>query len=413
MFCDGVRCSLFRVDGGLRRGPLATSLVMRETSRVLRRGYARLVAAAFILAVAACSSDPEVIDEPDSTPADGTGSVTSGVTTSIAAGSAPVSEEPTESTPTTEPATTASATTEPQTTVPPTTEASGPAEVGSTITLEGTDSRIAVTVTAVADPAPPVEFFEPEQRSRYVAVQLRLLNVGDTTFQDSPSNGAQLIDADNQQHAATFETTAVGPDLGSVTIAAGDTRSGWLTFPLPESIVPERFTLALDSGFAEQTGEWLLTSGTPTDPSPPVLVPESGPGDAITLEGLDGEQVEVTPVAVADPAPPGEFDQPGRGERFVAVQLRLSNVGDVTYSDSPSNGLVMIDSKGQVWDPAFVDSGVGPGFEGGSVRLAPGDERLGWVTFKAPADAALAKLTMALSSGFAEQVGEWRLTGPT
>jgi hypothetical protein len=34
-----------------------------------------------------------------------------------------------------------------------------------------------------------------------------------------------------------------------------------------------------------------------------------------------------------------------------------------------------------------------------------GDERLGWVTFEVPIDTALAKMTMALSSGFSDMVG--------
>jgi hypothetical protein len=346
-----------------------------------------------VVVAAACSSDPQVITTPDSSSAQP-------VSTSTPLASATSSQR---TLVTEAPAST------PVLTAPATSRPPAPATIGSTITLRGSTGPVATTVTAIADPAPPSQFFAPDPGTRWVSVQLRLVNVGDQGYRDSPSNGAKLIDAARQQHAATFAITAVGPDLGSPTIAPGDTRLGWVTFSVPEGVVVERFTLSLDSGFADQTGEWLLTSGAPHDPAPPVLVPESGPGASITLAGIDGERVEVTLAAVTDPAPPGQFSEPRAGHRFAAVQVRLANVGDVVYGDSPSNGMTVIDAAGRQWSPTLVDSGAGPAFEGGSVTLAAGDERLGWVTFEVAADAPLVKITMALSSGFADQVGEWRL----
>jgi hypothetical protein len=68
----------------------------------------------------------------------------------------------------------------------------------------------------------------------------------------------------------------------------------------------------------------------------------------------------------------------------------------------------LIDTKGQTWRSTVLDSAAGPGFAG-SVTLEPNDERVGWVTFETAADIATAKLTVALNSGFADVVGEWRL----
>ena len=369
-----------------------------KPKRQRRAGHARLGPFALVLlgiiGLAGCSAGPRVVSAPDST------SVTTGRST----------DHPTSTTVGGVATTVGGVAT---TVAGVTTTAPGPAvtpaAVGSTITLEGTRHRVAVTLTALADPAPPEQYVAPDPGLRLVAVQLRLVNVGTSVYRDSPSNGAKLIDAANQQFASTVMGSSVGPRLGSPTIAAGDTRLGWVTFQVPEAASPVRFTLALDSGFASQTGDWLLTEGAPGDASPPVLPASAGPGTAITLAGNDGEKVEVTLAAVADPAPDGQLIHPGEGKRFAAVQVRLRNVGTRTYADSPSNGMALVDSKGQQWPPTIAESAAGPGFAGGSVTLAPGDERVGWVTFEAAADASIAKLTMALSSGFADVVGEWRL----
>ncbi|WP_156325392.1 hypothetical protein [Nonomuraea sp. SBT364] len=43
-----------------------------------------------------------------------------------------------------------------------------------------------------------------------------------------------------------------------VTLAAGDQRRGTLVFEVPKNAKIERFQFALESGFAEQKGEWRL-----------------------------------------------------------------------------------------------------------------------------------------------------------
>ena len=374
-----------------RAGRHAASLVEVHRTwepRSGRKGRGVLLLA-LLACVAACSSERRIVGTPDETSS-----------TSVAAPTSDESVTPISST---------AASTAPNPTAPPTTTTPDPAALGSTITLEGADTEMAVTVTAIADPAPPAPFLDPDAGTRLVGVELRLVNVGTTVYRDSPSNGAKVIDVDNQQFTSSVFASAIGPELGSPAIAAGDTRLGWLTFQLPEGAKPERFTLALDSGFGPQTGEWLLTAGSPSDPAPAVTTPAAGPGSTITLEGHDGATIEVTLVAVADPAPPAQFGQPAAGHRFVATQVRLRNVGVAAYSDSPSNGMALIDTKGQKWQTTVFDSEAGPGFAGGSVTLAPNDERVGWVTFETAADVAIAKLTMALNSGFADMMGEWRL----
>ena len=189
-------------------------------------------------------------------------------------------------------------------------------------------------------------------------------------------------------------------------MSAGDTRLGWVVFKVPEGAVIERFTLALDSGFATAVGQWRVGIGAPTDPAPAVSVPTAGVGAAITLTGAKSLKMGVTVKAVVDNAPSAKYSKPKAGNRYFAVQLELANTGTVVYSDSPTNRVTLIDTAGQMWDTTYGETGAGPGFAG-SVTIAPDDSRVGWLVFEVPVDQPITKLQVILDSGFADVVGEW------
>ncbi|WP_394303997.1 DUF4352 domain-containing protein [Sphaerimonospora cavernae] len=118
-----------------------------------------------------------------------------------------------------------------------------------------------MTVAKVFDRATPAnEFSKPEAGNRFVAIELRLENKGRAVYDDSPSNGAKLIDDQGQQYRPTFGDVREGVDFrGSVSVASGDMRKGVLVFELPVNVKPAKFQFALNSGFADQKGEWVLT----------------------------------------------------------------------------------------------------------------------------------------------------------
>lgn len=136
------------------------------------------------------------------------------------------------------------------------------ARVGDTIELAGMSDgeKMAVTVVQVVDPAPAGEFFEPSQGNRYVAVQFQLENTGTAAYDDSPSNGAVVIDTAGQSFNSTIGDTTAGPSFpGSVTIGPGDTGLGFITFEVPHGSQVSKVQFALNSGFADETGEWQVT----------------------------------------------------------------------------------------------------------------------------------------------------------
>ncbi|WP_285701876.1 DUF4352 domain-containing protein [Actinomadura sp. NBRC 104412] len=141
-------------------------------------------------------------------------------------------------------------------------EQGGRAKIGDTITLDsGQDGlKLEVTVVKVVPSAKPKdEFNVPEPGHRFAAVQIRLKNVGSTTYDDSPGNGAQLIDDEDQQYNDNLNEIALGPSIGaSVKLAPGSSRKGYLVFSVPKKAKLSKFQFTLDSGFGPQAGEWLL-----------------------------------------------------------------------------------------------------------------------------------------------------------
>lgn len=136
------------------------------------------------------------------------------------------------------------------------------AAVGDTLTLSGESSgeSLAVTVGHIMDPLEVGEFDEADPGQRFVGVQITLHNVGTVAYSDSPSNGATLLSGDDEQ--AESEIVSGGPcanGFGSdVKIAAGDSQQGCVAFELPDGESPATFQFTLDSGFADDTGQWAL-----------------------------------------------------------------------------------------------------------------------------------------------------------
>ena len=137
----------------------------------------------------------------------------------------------------------------------------GLAKVGDTITLHGYEEgeQMAVTVTRLYDPAGAEQYFGPRRGRKYVAVDLVLKNTGTKAYNDSPGNGATLLDSANHGYTENLSETTSCQSIGSsIKIAPGSKRAGCLTFEIPKTAKPAVFQFTLDSGFADVTGEWQL-----------------------------------------------------------------------------------------------------------------------------------------------------------
>jgi hypothetical protein len=69
-----------------------------------------------------------------------------------------------------------------------------------------------------------------------------------------------VSDTAGQSFRSTFADTSAGPSFPAVvTIGAGDTGLGFITFEVPHESQVAKVQFALNSGFADETGEWQVT----------------------------------------------------------------------------------------------------------------------------------------------------------
>ncbi len=164
----------------------------------------------------------------------------------------------------------------------------------------------------------------------------------------------------------------------------------------------------------EVPAETTATTAEPTVEEEPAPEPEpepatAGVGDVLTLTGMDDVQLKVKLVGIVDPVPGGEFDE-AEG-RFVGVKLKFTNVGDAAYDDAPANGATLITRGDEQIDMALMTEGECSGSFASSVKLAPGASRVGCIPFDVPAGKRLKTFQFTLDSGFADETGEWTITG--
>lgn len=134
----------------------------------------------------------------------------------------------------------------------------GPAQIGDTITLSGMDNQMDVTMLKVIDPVAASQFDTPPNGQKLVGIEFKMKNVGTNAYGDSPDNGAELILRDDTQADTTITTDPPCDSPGHWNIAPGATRQGCLAFQVPTGAQPKTVQLTLDSGMADQTGEWTV-----------------------------------------------------------------------------------------------------------------------------------------------------------
>ncbi len=134
------------------------------------------------------------------------------------------------------------------------------AQVGDTISLKGMEGESAdvTVVKLVADPQGADQYTTPDSGKRFYAVQFRIKDTGSAGYSDSPSNGAAVVDSQGQVYQAdgVDDTTAGSSFPAALNIADGDSALGFITFQVPTGAKIVKIQFGLDSGMADQTGQW-------------------------------------------------------------------------------------------------------------------------------------------------------------
>lgn len=136
------------------------------------------------------------------------------------------------------------------------------ADVGDTLALKGLEDgeQLDVTLKKWLPTAKPAdEFNVPQDGKRWAAAQFELVNTGSKVYADSPANGAKAADVDGQRFDSWFGEIAAGPAMSSdVTLPKGEKALGWVVFEVPKASKVVSVQFGMNSGFAEQTGQWSV-----------------------------------------------------------------------------------------------------------------------------------------------------------
>lgn len=116
--------------------------------------------------------------------------------------------------------------------------------------VRGVDGEpLEVALLGVRDPAAASSGgAPPAQGRRYVAVELGIANAGNRPHDDTPANGATLRGANGGVWSAVLDDP-VAPGFGTLTVEAGESRTGWLTFEIPAGATAVALRFAADGGF--------------------------------------------------------------------------------------------------------------------------------------------------------------------
>ncbi|GGQ38511.1 DUF4352 domain-containing protein [Streptomyces mutabilis] len=136
------------------------------------------------------------------------------------------------------------------------------AGVGDTLTVTGFQDGEQLDVTLkkwlpTAKSSDP--YFGPEQGKRWAAAQFEIVNTGSKAYSDSPSNGAQVADGQGQRFSSWFGEITAGPSMASdVNLPKGEKALGWIVFEVPKDSKITSVQFAMNSGFADETGQWQM-----------------------------------------------------------------------------------------------------------------------------------------------------------
>lgn len=134
-----------------------------------------------------------------------------------------------------------------------------PVAIGQPVTLlRSGGSGITMTALQIQDPAMPKETYgKAPAGTRLVAVQWKVAASGTLAISSSPAMGSSVIDSDGQEYPILTRDITAGTSMPlSVSIAAGDSRLGWVTYSVPDGVKIVKVQYSPGLGLAADTGTW-------------------------------------------------------------------------------------------------------------------------------------------------------------
>jgi hypothetical protein len=137
-------------------------------------------------------------------------------------------------------------------------------------------------------------------------------------------------------------------------------------------------------------------------------------GRALDLNGsFDGQRIRVTFARWVNNATPTNtfLDTPDKGNRLVAAQFRVKNIGSAIYVASATSAAQVVDTRGRSYQPVFVFDPLRQGnLLDTVVSLTTGHVARGYVAFEVPKNARIKQVRFSGGSGGSSQTGTWTFT---
>lgn len=133
------------------------------------------------------------------------------------------------------------------------------AGIGDGVTISGANGlKVRVTPTQIIDSMAPGEFDTVSTKNRLVGVVFRFTNTSHVSYDDSPTNGMTVIYGPDLQADASDASPNECSSPSDVKISPGDSRKFCVPFEIGKSNKLKKIQVGLDSGFSNQTGEWVV-----------------------------------------------------------------------------------------------------------------------------------------------------------
>jgi hypothetical protein len=129
---------------------------------------------------------------------------------------------------------------------------------------------------------------------------------------------------------------------------------------------------------------------TATTPHPDATGPV---GATLPVVNSSGAKLKVTLVTVIDPATGADtYTNAAKGKHFVAVKLKLQNVGHLQYQNNANNETTVTLANGTTLKADYNPLTECGNFDNGQVVLKVGASKSGCVTFQVPSGVTVSKV---------------------
>lgn len=251
----------------------------------------------------------------------------------------------------------------------------------------------------------PPPAYEPVPQMASPSVQQQVVNLG---LSQSPAGGVtwgglprpkvptRVRSGGGSNKAGAVIGVVVAAIVGLAAVGSHSSSGGSpdVTVPTFSLSIPP---LSTGTHHEPSQGTQGSSSGTHAAPSKPTHQSSR----ALEINGsTDGQRIRVAFLHLVNNATPKDtfMDSPDNGNRLVAAQFRVTNIGEFIYVASATNVAHLVDTKGHTYDAQFLFDNIKEGkVFNGVVNVDTGHTVVGYIGFEVPKKAKIKKVEFSAS----------------